>query len=295
MIGLFDSGFGGLTIYQALKSRFPDIPFVYLGDHGNAPYGNKSSQDIYELTQFGVESLFRYGCRLVILACNTATAVAARKLQQDWLPGSEWSGHNVVGIIAPTVEAATQTPWSIKTPQYPQKNNDDVILLFATQRTVSTDVYPEEIHKRCPRVRLLQQDCPHLAGAIEDMAPQHEREALVKSYVDTALKTAFEKWPHHTPHTAILGCTHYPLVRTLFEVYLPDYTRIFCQPTRVADSLEDYLERHPYYLKNTLPDALEQQRCRFLTTGKTVSIPKFMQPVIQDNIIFQKLSPESLV
>jgi glutamate racemase len=120
MIGVFDSGLGGLTVLHVLAERFPGLSFTYLGDHAHVPYGNRASDEIVELTR---AELFTRGSKLVLLGCNTATAVAARRLQQNWLPGSPWQskGHNVLGIVAPTVEAATQTPWAVTTPQYPQK------------------------------------------------------------------------------------------------------------------------------------------------------------------------------
>ena len=132
MIGLFDSGHGGLTVLRALVERFPGQRFLYLGDHANAPYGNRPSEDVVALTRTAVSWLFDAGCPLVMLACNTATAVACRTLQRDWLPGSGRTGVNVLGIVAPTVEAATQTPWAITTPQYPQKYMTDTIAVFAT-------------------------------------------------------------------------------------------------------------------------------------------------------------------
>ena len=150
MIGVFDSGIGGLTVLRALVARFPQHAFVYLGDHANMPYGNRPSPEIVDLTRAGVEELFGRGARVVLLGCNTATAVAARTLQRDWLPGSRWKGHNILGIVAPTVEAATQTPWAVTSPQYPQKYNTDIVAVFGTLRTITSGVYPEEIGKRCP-------------------------------------------------------------------------------------------------------------------------------------------------
>ena len=150
MIGVFDSGLGGLTVLRALVDRFPDKSFLYLGDHANVPYGNRPSDEVIDLTRASTEALFSQGCKLVLLGCNTATAVAARHLQQNWLPQSKWRGHNVLGIVAPTVEAATQTPWAVSTPQYPQKYNTDVVGVFGTTRTIASGVYPEEIRKRCP-------------------------------------------------------------------------------------------------------------------------------------------------
>ena len=243
MIGVFDSGHGGLTVFRALVRRFPRVPFVYLGDHRHVPYGNKPSDEIVTLTRDGVDALFRRGCRLVLLGCNTATCVAARTLQKDWLPVSGWAGRNVLGIVAPTVEAATQTPWAVTAPQYPQKYNTDVIAVFGTTRTVTSHAYPEEIRKRCPKVTVVQQTCAELVGAIERGAPERELDALVAQGV-TALLAQTAGAP---PHRAILGCTHFPLVEALFRAHLPAFTRVLSQPEVVADSLEDYLNRHPRY------------------------------------------------
>ena len=243
MIGVFDSGHGGLTVFRALVARFPRLPFVYLGDHANVPYGNRASDEIVSLTREGVEALFQRGCRLVLLGCNTATCVAARTLQQGWLPMSGWPGRNILGIVAPTVEAATQTPWAVTAPQYPQKYNTDMIAVFGTTRTVASHAYPEEIRKRCPKVTVVQQTCAELAGAIEHGAPEPELERLVEQGV-TGLLAQTGGTP---PHRAILGCTHYPLVEPLFRRHLPPFTRLLSQPEVVADSLEDYLNRRPSF------------------------------------------------
>ena len=244
MIGVFDSGLGGLTVLRALVDRFPDSSFLYLGDHAHVPYGDRSSAEVIDLTRASVEALFAEGCKLVLLGCNTATAVAARHLQQKWLPSSPWRGHNVLGIVAPTVEAATQTPWAVSAPQYPQKYNTDVIGVFGTTRTITSGVYPEEIRKRCPRVTVIQQVCSRLAGAIE----QEAREAELDRLVEEGVRGLLDQTDGMPPHRAILGCTHFPLVEHLFRRHLPPFTRILSQPEVVADSLEDYLARHPRYL-----------------------------------------------
>ncbi|MBI1386535.1 MAG: glutamate racemase [Rhizobiales bacterium] len=264
MIGLFDSGHGGLTVFAALVARFPDIRFLYLGDHANAPYGNRPAEDVVALTQAGVERLFGLGCRLVILACNTATAVACRTLQRSWLPDSGWVGHNVIGIVAPTVEAATQTPWAVQTPQYPQKFNRDRIAVFGTQRTIASGVYPEEIRKRCPQVTVIQQACPDLATAIERARPDGELAQLVEGYVAALLAECAGQ----APDRAILGCTHYPLVQEHFRRFLPPATRILAQPEAVAHSLDDYLARHPHYAQPR--DHLFEPV--LLTTGNVVEV-----------------------
>ncbi len=263
MIGVFDSGLGGLTVLRALVARFPHLPFIYLGDHAHVPYGDRSSPEVIELTRRGTEALFDAGCKLVLLGCNTATAVAARHLQQAWLPSSPWRGHNVLGIVAPTVEAATQTPWAVSAPQYPQKYNTDLIAVFGTTRTITSGVYPEEIRKRCPKVTVVQQICARLAGAIEEEAPEAELDRLVEE----AIAGMLEQTGGTPPHRAILGCTHFPLVEPLFHRHLPPFARILSQPEVVADSFEDYLARHPHYVAGDRGGSLT-----LLTTGSPAEI-----------------------
>lgn len=264
MIGVFDSGHGGLTVLKALKDQFPTTSFIYLGDHANAPYGNRSSDEVVELTRIGVEALFKQGCKLVVLGCNTATSIACRTLQQDWLPNSDWQGRNVLGIIAPTVEVATQTPWGVTEPQYPQMYKEDVIAVFATQRTIDSAVYDEEIRKRCPQVEVISQACQSLAGAIEAGEPTEVLEKIVANYVSLMMEQTAGK----VPHFAVLGCTHYPLVEPLFVKHLPASCRVLSQPRIVAQALEHYLKRHSHYLASDCSDA----GLTLLTTGDVVTI-----------------------
>ncbi len=264
MIGVFDSGLGGLTVLRELVSRYSHADFVYFADHANVPYGNRPSDEVVDLTRDAVDELFQRGARLVLLGCNTATAVALRRLQQQWLPQSRWQGtHNVLGIVAPTVEAATQTPWAVMSPQYPQKNNTDTIVVFGTTRTVSSGVYPEEIRKRCPKVTIVQQVCSELAGAIENERPESELEVLVRDGIAGVLQQTGGK----PPHQAVLGCTHFPLVEHLFRKHLPPHTRILSQPVVVADSFEDYLHRRPQYVAGN-----DGGRLTLLTTGNASEV-----------------------
>lgn len=264
MIGVFDSGLGGLTVLRVLTQRFKAADFVYLADHAHVPYGNRPSDAIVGYTRDCVEDLFARSAKLVLLGCNTATAVALRRLQQEWLPRSPWAGtHNVLGIVAPTVEAATQTPWAVTSPQYPQKYNTDTIGVFGTTRTVTAGVYPEEIGKRCPKVTVVQQICSELAGAIEEKQPEAHLEELVRAGI-TGLLDQTDGVP---PHRAILGCTHFPLVEHLFRKHLPPFTRILSQPEVVSDSFEDYLARRSHYLNGD-----ESGSLTLLTTGDPVEV-----------------------
>lgn len=265
MIGVFDSGLGGLTILRALTERFPHLSLIYLGDHANVPYGDRPSHEIVALTRAGVERLFSLGCQLVLLGCNTATAIAARELQQNWLPASGNKNHNLLGIIAPMVEAATQTPWAVTTPQYPQKYNTDTIIVFATSLTVRSQVYIEEIAKRCPKVDVHQQACPGLVDAIERGASTSELSSIVRNACEAGLALL----DNGAPERVILGCTHYPIVEHLFAEHLPASTRILSQPTVVADSLDDYLQRHPEFATGTgAVGADTKAQIRLLTTGQ---------------------------
>jgi len=273
MIGVFDSGLGGLTVLRTLARRFPHERFVYLGDHANVPYGDRSAQDVLDLTQRSVNALFAAGARLVLLGCNTATAVAARHLQQKWLPQTPWRalGHNVLGIVAPTVEAATQTPWAVTVPQYPQKYNRETIVVFATTRTSASNVYAEEIGKRCPKVRVIQITCSNLAGAIEARA----QAGVCREIIARACAEAIAAGDGVTPERAILGCTHFPIVEHLFRQQLPAQTRLLSQPNIVADSLEDYLARHPQYTRGTGgPADKPLARVRLTTTGDPADVAK---------------------
>jgi glutamate racemase len=278
MIGLFDTGHGGLTVYTALRARFPAQDFIYFGDHRNAPYGNLPSADILRLTQGAMEFLFRAGCPLALLVCNTATAVAGRYLQQQWLPQSPYRDRRILGIIVPTVEAVTQTPWSAVTPQYPQKYNRDRVAIFGTPRTIESGVFKTEIHKRCPLMDVTSQAIPLLAGAIEAGESEARLETLVREGI--------EAWLLQTgglpAQQAVLGCTHYPLVEHLFRRHLPPATRILSQPEAVANSLEDYLSRHPEFV------SAGSGRTRFYTSGDPLRVGEGARRFLGRDLTFEK-------
>ncbi|MBP2316677.1 glutamate racemase [Azospirillum soli] len=257
MIGVFDSGHGGLTVLRALVEAAPDRPFVYLGDHAAAPYGPRSEEDIYRLTVQGVERLFAQDCRLVVLACNTAAAVALRRMQRTWLPHAH-PGRNVLGVLVPMVEAITRVPWMQEGPSADWLPEPRTVGVFATPATVASGSFPREIGKRAPDVRVVQQACPDLVPLIEQGAPDAVIAPVVRGYVACLL----EQLGGETPDAVVLGCTHYPLVARLFADALPAGVEVLCQPSLVAKSLDNYLERHPEYAPRGGGAAP-----RFFTTG----------------------------
>lgn len=260
VIGVFDSGHGGLTVLRALVAADPGRPFVYLGDHRAAPYGLRSQEEVYELTVRGVDTLFAQGCRLVVLACNTAAAVALRRMQQTWLPFA-WPGRNVLGVLVPMVEAITRVPWMVETPASAPLGPPRTVAVFATPLTVASGSFPREIAKRAPGVRVVPQACDDLAGMIERGASDAEMAPRVAAYV--AAMT--EQLGGQPLDTVVLGCTHYPLVAPLFQAVLPPGIEVLCQPSLVARSLENYLARHPEYA----PSPAERREAPlFLTTGE---------------------------
>src|SRR5581483_2447672 len=236
MIGVFDSGFGGLTVHRALIQALPERDFVYLGDNRNAPYGLRPPIDVLNLTCAALERLFAEGCTLAVVACNTASTVALRWIQQQWLPvrrRDDGVARNVIGIVVPTIEAATGMA---------STRESGTIAVFATRRTVESDCYPIEIRKRRPDIRVVQQSCPDLAGSIERGLPHRDLSALVDRYVNELMaKIAI------APECVILGCTHYPLVADLFAAALPAGVRMIHQPDATARALSFYLDRHPEY------------------------------------------------
>jgi glutamate racemase len=260
-IGVFDSGVGGLTVHHRLVERFPAADFVYLADQANAPYGGRPGEEIVRLTRAGCERLFAMGCDLVVLACNTAAAVALRRLQQTWLPGHRRElGRpvNVLGIIVPTIEAATGLPWEHEAERRGDKVEKlDVLGVFCTRATAASRVYEIEIDKRRQDVAVFVEPCPELARMIETGAGAIELATAVEIHVK-----ALAHRIGRAPDRAILGCTHYEIVADMFRAALPPGTPLIHQPEATADALARYLERHPEF------DPGRGGTRRFLTTGK---------------------------
>jgi len=226
-IGIFDSGFGGLTIMKEILKGMPDYNYIYLGDNARAPYGNRSFTTVYEYTLQAVKKLFELDCYLVILACNTASAKALRTIQQKDLPVL-FPNRRVLGIIRPSTEAVD----SLSSTKH--------IGILGTNGTVKSDSYVIEVKKLFPHVHVVQEACPMWVPLVEN----NEYDAggadyFIKKNIDSLL----EKDP--LIDTIILGCTHYPLLSSKIRSYTPASIKIVNQGEIVAQSLRNYMERHP--------------------------------------------------
>ena len=243
-IGVFDSGYGGLTILHGLRQMMPQYDYMYLGDNARAPYGSRSFEVVYKFTRQAVLKLFSMGCHLVILGCNTASAKALRSLQQRDIPELDPS-RRVLGIIRPTAEVIGTIT----------KSNH--VGLLATEGTIKSQSYNMEISKLWPEIQVSGVACPLWAAIVEaNEADSPGADYFVKKRIDQLmLKDA-------DIDTIILGCTHYPLLIEKIKTCLPAGITLFSQGEYVAASLVDYLHRHPEMdIRLT-----KQGNCRFLTT-----------------------------
>lgn len=226
-IGIFDSGYGGLTVMKEIVNRLPTYDYIYLGDNARSPYGNRSFDTVYQYTLQCVQWFFDQGCSLVILACNTASAKALRTIQQNDLPRIA-PDKRVLGVIRPTTELIGRLSESRS------------IGILATNGTVSSKSYPVEIAKFFPDLKVYQEACPMWVPLAENNEYKgHGADFFVKKN----LKEIFEKGPNID--VLLLACTHYPLLREKIEEYMPVAVKLVSQGEIVADSLKDYLARHP--------------------------------------------------
>lgn len=226
-IGVFDSGYGGLTILKQLRNQLPEYDFLYLGDNARAPYGPRSFDVVYEFTREAVMKLFDMGCHLVILGCNTASAKALRSIQQNDLPMIA-PDKRVLGVIRPTVEVIGELTKSRH------------VGIVATEGTVRSESYNIEITKFYPDIKVSGQACPLWAAIVE--AGEAETEGA-EFFVRKRITQLLEKDPEID--AIILGCTHYPLLMNALRKAVPEHIKIVPQGEYVAKSLKDYLVRHP--------------------------------------------------
>ena len=226
-IGIFDSGYGGLTILSEIQKRLPQYDYLYLGDNARAPYGNRSFDVVYEFTLQAVEELFSRGCELVILACNTASAKALRTIQQNDLPRLN-SNKRVLGVIRPSTEIIGEL------------SNSNHVGILATEGTVKSESYPIEINKFSPETVVSQFACSMWVSLIEN--GKHETKAgqlFIKDDVGQLLANDDQI------DVIILGCTHYPILKSYIESIVPSHVKVIAQGPIIAEKLEDYLSRHP--------------------------------------------------
>ena len=226
-IAVFDSGYGGLTVLHDLLLSFPDYDFIYYGDNARAPYGNRSFDVVYKYTLEAVRKLFQMGAPLVILACNTASAKALRTIQQRDLPLMN-PALRVLGVIRPCVE------------ELEGLSQSGHVGVLGTEGTVMSESYPLEIGKLFPHLKVAQEACPMWVSLVENGEADSEgARYFVKKNLDHLFKGAPKT------DTVILGCTHYPLLLPLIKEFVPKNVRIVSQGPIVANSLKDYLKRHP--------------------------------------------------
>lgn len=243
-IGVFDSGYGGLTILHGIRQLLPQYDYLYLGDNARAPYGSRSFEVVYQFTRQAVHKLFAMGCHLVVIGCNTASAKALRSIQQRDLPGWDPS-RRVLGIIRPTAESIGQLTHSRH------------VGILATEGTIRSNSYDMEIGKLFPDIKVTGQPCPLWAAIVEaNEADSPGADYFVKKRIDQLMRR------DPLIDTIILGCTHYPLLMNSIVRNVPDGVRVMPQGTYVADSLNSYLQRHPDIEANITRGG----QCHYLTT-----------------------------
>ncbi len=227
MIGFFDSGFGGLTVLKEVVKLLPQCAYLYLGDNARTPYGDLDQETIYKFTTEGVSELFKRGAELVILACNTSSSGALRRIQQEFLP-ENFPDKNVLGIIIPTAEEVENF------------TNTKEVGILATEATVNSLAYPKEIAKASPAIKVYQQACPMLVPLIEEgQVYSEEMDNLIEMHLNGLLAQSTKI------DSVVLGCTHYALIESQIKKHLPQGVNLISQEPIIAKKLSIYLDKHP--------------------------------------------------
>lgn len=270
-IGVFDSGYGGLTILEKIRKLMPQYDYVYLGDNARTPYGTRSFDVVYEFTRQSVEKLFSLGCSLVILGCNTASAKALKSIQQNDLP--QWNPEKrVLGVIRPTVEAIGKV------------TRTGHVGVLGTVGTIQSLSYPIEIAKLFPDIVVSGQACPLWVPLVENGEYDSEgADYFVKKYIAELI----EKDPEID--TLILGCTHYPLLLPKIKKFLPQNVNVVSQGIIVADCLKDYLNRH----KKLETNITRGGSCLFYTTESVEKFQKSAEIFLNENIVVEHIKLSS--
>jgi glutamate racemase len=268
MIGFFDSGFGGLTVLKEVEKLLPQYSYLYFGDNLRAPYGIRKQKEIFKFTLQGIEFLFAEGADLIIIACNTSSSLALRKIQREVLP-RKYPDKKVLGIIIPTAEDAGK---------YTQTKNVGVL---ATPATVEYGAYEKEIRKNWPKVKCFQEACPELVPLIEEGKHGHKNlEKAIEKYSAELLGKSKKI------DAVILGCTHYALIENQIRKALPKNVKIISQGKTIAKKLKKYLSHHKEIKKQ-----LDQKGGRkFFTTGEKKKVEKLAKIFYGKAVRFQKIS-----
>lgn len=269
-IGIFDSGYGGLTILEKIREVLPEYDYIYLGDNARAPYGTRSFEVVYEFTRQAVSKLFTMGCHLVILACNTASAKALRSIQMNDLPAMD-PDRRVLGVIRPTAECIGAISRSRH------------IGVLATAGTIKSESYPLEIHKLFPEIQVSGVACPMWVSLVENNESQDEgADYFIRKYTNQLLS--------QDPQidTVILGCTHFPLLLPKIRQYMPPHISVVAQGDYVAESLKDYLFRHPEMDEKCTKGG----ECRFYTTEAEEKFSESASTFLQQQISVKHIALE---
>ena len=269
-IGVFDSGYGGLTILSKIREALPEYDYIYLGDNARTPYGTRSFEIVYEFTLQAVNKLFEMGCHLVILACNTASAKALRTIQMNDLPNID-PDRRVLGVIRPTAEcigSMTQTRH---------------VGILATAGTIKSESYPLEVHKLFEDIKVSGEACPMWVPLVENNEANGEgADFFIRKYIDNLLAK------DRQIDTIVLGCTHYPILLPKIQKFIPQGVKVVAQGEYVATSLKDYLHRHPEMdMKCT-----REGKCRFYTTEAEDKFIESASMFLNENITVQRITLE---
>lgn len=282
MIGVFDSGLGGLTILKEFLKVLPEYDYLYLGDTLHVPYGNRSDEAVYELTEKACNYLFANGCNLIIIACNTATAKALRKLQQEYLVGQEKQGRrerplgpldsaqggqvrNILGVIRPVVEEIARV-------------SKGKVGVLGTRGTVHSNSYAVELKHQRRNLKITQQACPLLVPLLEEnWGKKKETKSILRSYLSTVKKAKVD--------TLILGCTHYPLLLKEIRQIMGKTCQVPNPGTIVAKSLKDYLVRHPEIEENLTKNS----KRKYLVTDLNENFQELAQKFLGEKITVKKV------
>lgn len=269
-IGVFDSGYGGLTILSKIREALPEYDYIYLGDNARTPYGTRSFEIVYEFTLQAVNKLFEMGCHLVILACNTASAKALRTIQMNDLPNID-PDRRVLGVIRPTAEcigSMTQTRH---------------VGILATAGTIKSESYPLEVYKLFEDIKVSGEACPMWVPLVENNEANSEgADFFIRKYIDNLLAK------DRQIDTLVLGCTHYPILLPKIQKFIPQGVKVVAQGEYVATSLKDYLHRHPEMdMKCT-----REGKCRFYTTEAEDKFIESASMFLNENITVQRITLE---